>query len=112
MQKYPKGTLVEIVKHEWRQDLIGKQFAVEDTQVGNLIVGKASTQRVLTNVLMYRTPFMSARPSGNNRNIWLTEEYLRPVRGDYPEDEGFEFDESKLVWTPTVIVEDGEALVV
>ncbi|AKY02213.1 hypothetical protein AEO54_085 [Vibrio phage vB_VorS-PVo5] len=113
MQKYPKGTLVEVIKHEYRTDLIGKRFVVDVTKLGHLRIGRgANKERILKNVLLYKTPFFSILPDSYNNNVWFTEDYLKPVGDIFPEDEGFEFDESKPVWAPKLVVEDGGALVI
>lgn len=112
MQKYSKGTLVEVVKHNWRPDLIGERFVVGATKISDLSVGGEYKQEILRDVLIYMTPFDSVLPERAGKVVWLPEDHLRPVEDGFPEDDGFEFDESKPVWKPTVIVEDGEALVV
>ncbi|CAL9975251.1 hypothetical protein VPHD148_0186 [Vibrio phage D148] len=93
--KFPPGTLVQIIKHDSREDLVGNQFYVTDhkfTSLANRLTGGSTPS-----TMCYRSPFKSK--ARTNKDVWITEEALKEIDPD----EGFEFEDDWFVWNPIVI---------
>lgn len=92
--KFPPGTLVQIIKHHSRSDIVGKKFFVTDFKYAELL--NRSNGKTIPASMCYRAPYKSLIRT--NKDIWIPEEYLREVDMD----DGFEFEEDWSVWTPIV----------
>lgn len=91
--KFPPGTLVQIVKHSIRHDLVGEKFFVDEFGMTRLL--NRLTGNEIPATMCYRSPFKSK--ARTDKDIWIPEDHLREVDPD----EGFEFEEDWHVWYPT-----------
>lgn len=90
MSNFKKGDLVEIINHPTRVDLLGERFTLCKGGYKNLLDfdGKSVTCK-----FVWETPFKSILEEFKDRNIHLSEEFLKKVNPDGDNLSEFTFDE-------------------
>lgn len=96
-QKFPTGTMVQILPNSHNTLLTGLIFGVTEYRIGNL---RLQGELVGLAIPIYLTPFESSAVEGEY--CWVSEEFLKEIDID----EGFEFEAEWRVWEPYVHKED------
>lgn len=79
MSNFKKGDLVEVVNHPTREDLLGERFTLCKGSCKNILDfdGKSIIRK-----FVWETPFKSILEDFRDRNVHLSEDFLRKVNPD------------------------------
>ncbi|APC44491.1 hypothetical protein [Pseudoalteromonas phage PH357] len=79
MSNFKKGDLVEVVNHPTRADLLGERFKLCKGSHKNILDfdGKSVIRK-----FVWETPFKSILEDFRDRNVHLSEDFLRKVNPD------------------------------